>query len=152
MIPARSIGHPSPQSTTGMDAYACRQSHTYKTLITSFANQWQGLLAAHELSTTWLQHYPVGVDPLSLKSSHGHSKLQPSECGPVSTGDPSLPTNPPSPPAIIPQLNSPQPGSSIAGSLPDADTGVDPLMDSDGEIDDGSNYVVDEDKGLDFDD
>ena len=123
-----------------MRAYACRQSHAYETLITSFANRWRELLVAHGLGTVWLQRYPVAVDPLSSKHSRGRFKPKSPECSLVPIGDPS-------PPVTIPQ-----PGSSTTVSPPDVDTSVDPRLGSDEDSDDGSDYVVDEGEGLDFDD
>ena len=143
---------PPPDVQRGLRAYACRQSHTYETLITSFANRWRGLLVAHGLGATWLQRYPVAVDPLSSKHTRGHFKSKSPECGLVPTSEPPLPTNPPSLLAMIPQPNSPPPGSSITVSPPNADMSVDPSLGSDEESDDGSDYIVGEGEGFDFDD
>ena len=135
-----------------MHAYACRQAHVYETLTISFVNRWRGLLVAHGLGTAWLRQYPVAVDPLSSQLSRGHPKLKSPEFNNIPTRDPSLPTNPPSSSTTIPQPDFPQPGSSATALSPHADTSVDPPLDSDEESDSGSEYFINEDEGLDFDD
>lgn len=109
----------------GLDAYACRQAHIYKTLIVSFVNLWRNILVPNNLGSVWLRQYPVATDPLSTGPSRGHSSptVEPS-LAPVASA--SIPPSAPSP--ILP---------------PTADTTTDPPIGSDTESDDDSDYVVD---------
>ena len=125
---SRSDNPPSTGVDQGLRAYAHRQAHVYKSLITSYANRWRRLLTTHSLGLDWLHWYPLAPDPLSAQLSHGGSQ-------PVLANG-----------AIV------QSDSLLLASPFNTDTDVDPPMVDDSESDSDDEYLIDEEALSDFDD
>jgi hypothetical protein len=64
----------SPGVQGGLRAYACRQSHLYNELTSSFVAHWRPYLSAHSFGSSWLDKYASRVSPIPARPSRGHRK------------------------------------------------------------------------------
>lgn len=58
----------------GLRAYACRQSHLYNELVTSFVVHWRVYLSARSLGSAWLNKYDSRVSSTPTRPTRGHPK------------------------------------------------------------------------------
>jgi hypothetical protein len=111
----------SPGVQAGLRAYACRQSHLYNELISSFVAHWRTYLTAHSFGSSWLSDYASRVNPVPARPSRGHRK-EADGLDPIATNIPAsskLPIKPK--PLVDARLNSGSDNESEGGGNCDAE-------------------------------
>ena len=75
----------TPDIRDGLHAYACRQSHLYDELVTSFVTHWRPYLSARSFGSSWLDKYASRVAP--PRTRHSRPKT---DAGNINVPSPSL--------------------------------------------------------------
>ena len=123
----------------GLHAYACCQADVYKTLITSFANQWRKLLTSKGLAPDWLAKYPdtTGPPPLHPSTQYSRAQVKPAT-NPINCKSPNVNYEPHHP--------------SSSAQFHDEDLDAPLMTDMEDYDEDDNNYAIDEAEVFNVDD